>query len=254
MNELKIFESPSFGQVRTVEENGKVLFCGADIAKALGYGNGPDALQRHCRAIVKRYTPISGKMQEINFIPEGDVYRLITHSKLPTAEQFERWVFDEVLPDIRRTGMYATPDTVDKLLADPDTAITLLTKYKEERERRKVLEAQAEQDKPKVLFADSVAASRHSILIGELAKLMRQNGIQIGQNRLFEELRRDGYLCKGGERYNLPTQRSMEAGWFELKETTINRPDGSILVSRTNKVTGRGQIYFINRYLGRKEA
>lgn len=245
MNDLQIFNNPQFGEIRTVEENGKVLFCGSDVAKALGYARPNDAISAHCRATVKRSTPISGKMQDINFIPEGDVYRLITHSKLPAAEQFESWVFDEVLPTIRKHGMYA----VDELLDNPDFAIKVFAELKDERDKRKALETKAEQDKPKVLFAQAVEASKTSILVGDLAKLLKQNGIETGQKRLFEQLRSEGYLMKGGVSHNMPTQRAMEMGLFEVKESTVNNPDGSVRINRTTKVTGKGQTYFINKYL-----
>ena len=242
MNELQVFENNQFGQMRTITENGNTLFCGTDVAKALGYTNAPDALTRHCRGIVKRDTPTSSGVQTMSFITEGDVYRLITHSKLPTAEKFERWVFDEVLPTVRQTGAYMTPETIEKVLMNPDTIISLATQLKE-------LQTKVEQDKPKVLFADAVAASHTSILIGDLAKLIRQNGVEVGQNRLFQWLRDNGYLCSTGERYNLPTQKSMELKLFEVKETTISNPDGSIRITRTTKVTGKGQAYFVNKFL-----
>ena len=242
MNELQVFENNQFGQMRTITENGNTLFCGSDVAKALGYTNAPDALTRHCRGIVKRDTPTSSGVQTMSFITEGDVYRLITHSKLPTAEKFERWVFDEVLPTVRQTGAYMTPETIEKVLMNPDTIISLATQLKE-------LQTKVEQDKPKVLFADAVAASHTSILIGDLAKLIRQNGVEVGQNRLFQWLRDNGYLCSTGERYNLPTQKSMELKLFEVKETTISNPDGSIRITRTTKVTGKGQAYFVNKFL-----
>lgn len=249
MNKLKIFEKEEFGSVRTIEENGKVLFCGRDIAEALGYSNPRDALSKHCRGVAKRDVPhpqAPDKMLEMTFIPEGDVYRLITHSKLPGAERFERWVFDEVLPTIRRHGMYATDD----LLNDPDLAIKAFTALKEERERNKQLQAQNEAMKPKALFADAVATSKTSILVGDLAKLIKQNGVEIGQKRLFVWLRDNGYLIKGGSDYNMPTQRSMQMGLFEIKESTTNNPDGSVRINRTTKVTGKGQQYFINKFLG----
>ena len=228
--------------MRTLTENGNTLFCGSDVAKALGYVNPSKALNDHCRGITKRDTPTSSGVQTMSFIPEGDVYRLITHSKLPTAEKFERWVFDEVLPTVRQTGAYMTPETIEKVLMNPDTIISLATQLKE-------LQTKVEQDKPKVLFADAVAASHTSILIGDLAKLIRQNGVEVGQNRLFQWLRDNGYLCSTGERYNLPTQKSMELKLFEVKETTISNPDGSIRVTRTTKVTGKGQAYFVNKFL-----
>ena len=249
MNDIQIFNNPDFGEVRTMEENGAVLFCGSDVARALGYSNPRDALSRHCKGVVKRDTPTESGIQEMSFIPEPDLYRLVFSSKLPTAEKFTDWVTSEVLPTIRRHGMYATPDTVEKMLADPDTTINLLETIKQERAARMALEAKAEADKPKVLFADAVSASHTSILVGDLAKLLRQNGVEIGQNRLFSFLREKGYLCSQGERYNLPTQRSMDRGWFQVKETTINQPNGSVRITRTVKVTGKGQQYFINLFL-----
>lgn len=249
MSDIQIFNNPDFGEVRTLEENGAALFCGSDVAKALGYSNPRDALSRHCRGVVKRDTPTESGIQEMSFIPESDLYRLVFSSKLPTAEKFTDWVTSEVLPTIRRHGMYATPDTVEKMLADPDTTIKLLETIKQERAARLALEAKAEADKPKVLFADAVSASHTSILVGDLAKLLRQNGVEIGQNRLFSFLREKGYLCSQGERYNLPTQRSMDRGWFQVKETTINQPNGSVRITRTVKVTGKGQQYFINLFL-----
>ena len=256
MNDIQIFNNPDFGEVRTLEENGAALFCGVDVAKALGYSNPSKALSDHCRCLTKRYVPhpqSHDKTIEMSFIQESDLYRLVFSSKLPTAEKFTDWVTSEVLPTIRRHGMYATPDTLEKMLADPDTTIKLLETIKQERAARLALEAQAEADKPKVLFADAVSASHTSILVGDLAKLLRQNGVEIGQNRLFRFLRDNGYLCSHGERYNLPTQRSMDRGWFQVKETTINQPDGSIRVTRTVKVTGKGQQYFINLFLSNKD-
>lgn len=254
MTDLQIFNSPEFGEIRTLEEDGKILFCAADIAKALGYTNPNKAVNDHCRAITKRSTPISGKMQEINFIPEGDVYRLITHSKLSAAEKFEKWVFDEVLPTIHKHGAYMTPETLEAAILNPDTMIKLCTALKDEQDKRKALEVKVEAQKPKVLFAESVEAAKTSILIGELAKLLKQNGINIGQNRLFEWLRNNGYLIKRqGSDYNMPTQRAMELGLFEIKETTITHSDGHIHVSKTPKVTGKGQVYFVNLFVSKEE-
>ena len=185
----------------------------------------------------------------MTIINESGLYNVILRSDKPEAKPFRKWVTSEVLPTIRRHGMYATPDTVEKMLADPDTTIKLLETIKQERAARLALEAQAEADKPKILFADAVSASHSSILVGDLAKLLRQNGVEIGQNRLFSFLREKGYLCSQGERYNLPTQRSMDRGWFQVKETTINQPNGSVRITRTVKVTGKGQQYFINLFL-----
>ena len=254
MNEIQIFSNPDFGEVRTIEENGAVLFCGSDVAKALGYTNPSKALSDHCKGVTKRYTPTKSGTPEMSFIPESDLYRLVFSSKLPTAEKFTDWVTSEVLPTIRRHGMYATPDTVEKMLADPDTTIKLLETIKQERAARQALEVKAEADKPKVLFAEAVSASHTSILIGDLAKILKQNGMDIGQNRLFQRLRDEGYLIRDGERRNMPKQRYMDSGLFQIKETTINNPDGSIRVTRTVKVTGKGQQYFINRYLQKNPA
>lgn len=254
MTQIQIFNNPEFGEIRTIEENEQVLFCGSDIAKALGYARPNDAISSHCRATVKRSTPISGKMQEINFLPEGDVYRLIAHSKLPAAEKFERWVFDEVLPTIRKHGAYMTPEQIENVLTNPDTIIQLAQNLKAEQEKRRQLECQIEEDKPKVLFADAVATSKTSILIGELAKILKQNGVDMGQNRLFHWMRQNGYLIRRqGTDYNMPTQKSMEMKLFEIKETSITHADGHVSVSKTPKITGRGQQHFIELFLKQKQ-
>ena len=251
MNDIQIFSNPEFGEVRTVEENGAVLFCGSDAAKALGYSNPRDALARHCRGVVKRDTPTESGTQEMSFIPESDLYRLVFGSKLPTAEKFTDWVTTEILPSIRKHGAYMTENTLENMIASPEFGIKLLTALQEEREQRVKLEAKVESDAPKVLFADAVNASHTTILIGELAKLLKQNGKDIGQNRLFAYLRDNGYLIKRtGRDYNMPTQRSMERGWFTIKERTVQEPNGSISIKKTPLVTGKGQQYFINLFLG----
>ena len=249
MNNLQIFDNAKFGKIRTIEENGTVLFCGSDIAKALGYASPANAITAHCKGVTVLMTPSAGGTQNTKFIPEGDVYRLIAHSKLPAAEQFESWVFDEVLPTIRRNGAYMTDDTLEHALTSPDFLIQLATKLKEEKAKRIELEAQVEQDKPKVLFAKAVETAHTTILIGDLAKILKQNGVQTGQKRLFDQLRQDGYLIKGGNSHNMPTQRAMEMGLFEVKESTVNNPDGSVRINRTTKVTGKGQTYFVNKYM-----
>ena len=250
---VQVFQNDKFGNIRVVLISGKEHFCASDVAKSLGYSNAYDAVKRHCRAIVKHDTPISGKIQAITFIPEGDLYRLIAHSKLPSAEQFERWVFDEVLPSIRQHGAYMTEQTLEKALTSPDFLIELATKLKEEQEARAKAELKIEQDKPKVIFADAVSTSKTSILIGELAKILKQNGVNTGEKRLFEQLRNDGYLIKRkGTDYNSPTQKAMELGLFEVKETCITHADGHTTVNKTTKVTGRGQQYFINKFLNEK--
>lgn len=259
MNELKVFENSQFGKLNIMIIDGKEYFPATDCAKVLGYSNPHKAIGDHCRYLTKREVPHPqsvGKTIEMSFIPEGDLYRLIARSKLPAAEQFERWVFDEVLPAIRKHGGYLTPEKVEEALLNPDVMIRLLTNLKEERaariaaeEKTVALEEKVEADAPKVQFANSVTASKQSILVGELAKLLRQNGAPFGQNRLFEKMRTDGFLHQTGSQKNMPTQKAVDMGLFEVQERTINNPDGSIRLTRTPKVTGKGQVYFINRYL-----
>lgn len=252
MEEIRSFKNEQFGEIRTIEENGKILFCGKDVALALGYKDTVNALKLHCKedgVAIYHLTDNLSRTQQAKFISEGNVYRLITHSKLPAAEQFERWVFDEVLPSIRQTGGYVSNDDmfINTYLPFADEQTKLL--FKTTLNTVKSLNSKIEQDKPKVLFADSVKTAHTSILIGDLAKLIKQNGVDIGQNRLFSWLRSQGYLAKNGERYNMPTQKSMDLGLFEVKERTINNPDGSTRITRTTKVTGKGQVYFINKFL-----
>lgn len=252
-NELQIFNNPEFGEIRTLEEGERVLFCGSDVAKALGYTNPSKAISDHCKGVTKRYTPTKSGTQEMSFIPESDLYRLVFSSKLPTAEKFTDWVTDEILPTIRKHGAYMTPDVIERTLTDPDYIIQLATTLKDEQQKRKALEAQAEENRPKVLFADSVAASHTSILIFDLAKILKQNGVEIGGHRLFDWMRKNGYLVRrDGNDHNMPTQRSMEMGLFEVKETTVSHSDGHISVNKTPKVTGKGQQYFINLFLSKK--
>lgn len=256
MNELQIFESPEFGQVRTVVIENEPWFVGKDVANILGYANTKDAISSHVeeddKTIIQRSenTTLEIPNRGLTFINESGLYSLIFSSKLPNAKKFKRWVTSEVLPTIRKHGAYLTEDTLAKAIENPDFTIGLLTNLKAEREKRKLLEAKVEADKPKVIFAEAVNASQTSILVGDLAKILKQNGIDIGQNRLFEWLRVNGYLIsRKGNDYNSPTQKSMELELFELKERTINNPDGSIRITKTPKVTGKGQVYFINKFL-----
>lgn len=252
-NQLQIFNNPKFGKIRTVEVDGETKFIASDIAKALGYVNPRKAISDHCRWVTKRDVPhpqSPDKTIEVNVIPKGDIYRLAANSELPGAREFESWIFDEVLISIDSHGTYMTPDTIDKVLADPDFGIRLLSELKKEREEKVALQNKVEQDVPKVLFADAVSASKATILIGELAKLIKQNGVDIGEKRLFKWLRNNKYLIsRYGTDYNAPTQKSMELELFTVKETTITHSDGHITVSKTTKVTGKGQQYFINKFL-----
>ena len=250
MSNIRIFNYNSV-EVRTIQKDGEPWFVLRDVCNVLGLGTPARVAERLDTDEVSQthITDSMGRQQEMTIINESGLYNVILRSDKPEAKPFRKWVTSEVLPTIRRHGMYATPDTVEKMLADPDTTIKLLETIKQERAARLALEAQAEADKPKIIFADAVSASHTSILVGDLAKLLRQNGVEIGQNRLFSFLREKGYLCSQGERYNLPTQRSMDRGWFQVKETTINQPNGSVRITRTVKVTGKGQQYFINLFL-----
>ena len=250
MNEIKIFDNPEFGKVRTMEINGEPYFVGKDVAEILGYTKARNAIASHVDSEDKKDAPIQGDLggtQEMTVINESGLYSLILSSKLPKAKEFKRWVTSEVLPSIRKHGAYA----VDELLNDPEFAIKTFTALKEERERSKRLSEQIEADKPKVIFADSVSAAKSSILIGDLAKILKQNGVNIGQNRLFDWFRQNGFLIKSGSSKNMPTQKAAEMGLFEVKVSTVNNPDGSIRETKTTKVTGKGQVYFVNKFLGR---
>ncbi len=185
------------------------------------------------------------------YISEPVFYLLSMKAENETARSFQHTIAYEVLPSIRKHGAYMTPETLDRMITSPEFGIKLLTALKDEQEKRKLLEVQAEENRPKVLFADSVTASKSSILVGEMAKLLKQNGVHTGQNRLFETLREKGFLIKRqGSDYNMPTQKSMEMGLFEIKETVINHSDGHTSVNKTPKVTGKGQQYFVNMFLG----
>lgn len=254
MTNITPFMHPAFGQLRTHEEDGRILFCGRDAAAALGYENPAKAIRDHCRQDggPKRYPIIDrlGRQQEATFLTEGDLYRLIAHSKLPAAVEFEAWVFDEVLPTIRQRGGYLTPEAAEEALTDPDFIIRLATDLKRERAARASLEAQAVADRPKVLFADAVSTSSSEILVGDLAKILRGNGIPVGANRLFAWLRTNGFLIRrDGSDWNMPTQKSMELELFRVKETAVVHSDGHTSLSKTPKVTGKGQQYFIEGFL-----
>ena len=250
MNEIFNFHGRT---VRTVTVNDTPYFVGKDVAEILGYAKARNALSTHVDsedALKWGVMDELGRKQETTIINESGLYSLILSSRLPQAKEFKRWVTSEVLPTIRKNGLFAT----DELLDNPDFAIATLQRLKEEREAKKLLEAQIEADRPKVLFADAVSASHTSILVGELAKLISQNGYKIGANRLFSWMRENGYLIKRkGSDWNMPTQRSMNLKLFEIKETNVQHADGHITVNKTPKVTGKGQQYFINKFLSEDE-
>lgn len=252
MNELKVFENSEFGAIRTLERDGEPWFVGKDVAEILGYTNPSKALADHVYEEDKLNNETLSSLGQRGgwVINESGLYSLILSSKLPTAKAFKRWVTSEVLPSLRKHGLYAA----DELLDNPDLMIQAMQALKAERAKNKELSDKVQKDAPKVLFADSVAASHTSILVYDLAKLLRQNGVNIGGNRLFGWLREHGYLVRrNGTDYNMPTQKSMELGLFEVKETAISHSDGHTSVNKTPKVTGKGQVYFVNKFLRKKE-
>lgn len=246
MNELKIFKNEEFGNVRVIEQYGEPWFMGKDVAEILGYTNTTKAIRDHVGEEDKLTERIvlSGQNREAFFINESGLYSLILSSKLPNAKAFKRWVTSEILPSIRKNGGYIAGQetmTDDELLAK-----ALMVAQNKIAEKDK----QIEQLTPKALFADAVSASQTSILVGDLSKLLKQNGVDIGQKRLFEWMRSNGYLIRQkGNSYNMPTQRSMESGLFEVKETAVTHADGHISISKTPKVTGKGQVFFIDKFL-----
>ncbi|MCG2214645.1 phage antirepressor [Staphylococcus epidermidis] len=251
MSELQTFNFEEL-PVRTLTVDKEPYFVGKDVARILGYKRTADAIRDHVeledKGVGKIQTP--GGMQNVTIINESGLYSLIFSSKLESAKRFKRWVTSEVLPAIRKHGLYATDNVIENTLNNPDYIINVLTEYKKEKEHNLALKQQVKENKPKVLFADSVAGSDNSILVGELAKLLKQNGVDVGQNRLFKWLRNNGYLIKkSGESYNLPTQKSMDLEILDIKKHVINNPDGSSKITRTPKVTGKGQQYFINKFL-----
>lgn len=253
MNELQIFKNEEFGEIRTIEVNNQPWFVGKDVADILGYRNGSRDINNHVEEEdrLKYQIGTAGQLREQTLINEYGLYSLVLSSRKPTAKAFKRWVTHEVLPTIRKTGGYLTPEKVEEVLSNPDTIIKLATDLKEERAKRKEAENRLEEAKPKALFADAVANSDGTILIGELAKLIKQNGYDIGQKRLFAWMRENGYLIKQkGSSYNMPTQRAMEMELFKIKESSIIQPDGAVRLTRTVKVAGKGQQYFINKFLG----
>ena len=241
MDNLMIFQNDEFGRIRTVEINGEPWFIGRDVAQALGYLNAADALAKHVdeddKGIAKCDTP--GGTQRFTVINESGLYSLIMGSGLPNARKFKRWVTSEVLPQIRKTGGYHLPQTYSE-------ALRALAEKAEQNEKLKL---ENERMRPKEIFADAVEASKTSILIGELAKLITQNGYEIGQTRLFTWMRENGYLIKDGSSKNMPMQRYVQQGLFEIKESNFQNPDGSVRITKTTKVTGKGQQYFINKFL-----
>ena len=259
MQELQIFKNSEFGEVRTKVINNEPYFSLNDVCRILEINNPSQAKTRLNKdgVISNEVIDSMGRTQQANFINESNLYKLIFQSRKSEAEKFADWVTSEVLPSIRKHGAYMSSEVIEKTLSDPDYLIRLATNLKEEKAKRALAEAQIERDKPKVLFADTVSASNKSCLVGELAKLISQEAIRrgeinkkIGQNNLFAWMRSNGYLCKSGERKNQPLQQYVEQGLFELKKGSYVDSNGSNITTTTTKVTGKGQIYFVNKFLG----
>ena len=251
MNNLQIFDSPDFGQIRTIQQNGEPWFVGKDVADILGYQNGSRDVNRHVDED-DRQNYQNGTFESnrgLTIINESGLYSLILSSKMPKAKEFKRWVTSEVIPAIRKTGGYiAGSENMTDAEIMAKAVLVAQSTIRQRDQRIKELESDVAAAKPKVLFADAVSASDSTILIGDLAKILKQNGYNTGQKRLFQWLRDNGYLIKRqGTDYNSPTQRSMEMGLFAVKESTVICPDGHTKVNKTTKVTGKGQVYFINR-------
>ncbi|PMC60723.1 phage antirepressor Ant [Finegoldia magna] len=251
MQELQIFKNNEFGEVRTKVINNEPYFSLNDVCRILEINNPRMAKTRLNGDGVSTTDGVDslGRKADVTMINEPNLYKLVFQSRKAEAEKFADWVTSEVLPSIRKHGAYMSSEVIEKTLSDPDYLIRLATNLKEEKAKRALAEAQIERDKPKVLFADSCEVAENSILIGEFAKRLKQNGYNIGQNKLFEWLRQHDYLCKSGERKNLPTQYAMELGLFEIKTRVLSNPNGSVRTTSTTKITGRGQIYFTNKFL-----
>ena len=243
MNELQIFENPEFGRVRTTVIDGEPWFVAADVCHALDIGNPSDALNRldsDERTLVSIEGASNGK--PVNGVNEPGLYSLVLGSRKPEAKAFKRWITHDVIPAIRKTGGYHVPQSPEEQMAQGLLAAQKLLAEKDKR---------IEEMRPKEIFADAVSVSKTDILIGDLAKLIKQNGHDIGQKRLFAWLREKGYLVKRkGLDWNMPTQRAMEMKLFRVKETVVTHSDGHTTVSKTTKVTGKGQVYFVNKFLG----
>ncbi len=258
MQELQIFKNSEFGEIRTKVLNNEPYFMLSDVCRVLEIKNSRDSKNRlNEKGVATTDILTNGGIQKADFINESNLYKLVFQSRKPQAEKFSDWVTSEVLPSIRKHGAYMSSEVIEKTLTDPDYLIQLATNLKEEKAKRALAEAQIERDKPKVLFADTVSASNKSCLVGELAKLISQEAIRrgeiskkIGQNNLFAWMRSNGYLCKSGERKNQPLQQYVEQGLFELKKGTYVDANGVNVLTTTTKVTGKGIIYFINKFLG----
>ena len=251
MNELQVFEYQK-KEVRTVRVNGEPWFVLRDVCRVLSISNAADVFARldDDEKGVGSIDTLGG-VQNMNVVNESGLYHVILRSDKPEAGPFRKWVTSEVLPSIRKHGAYMTPETLQAAILNPDTMIQLCQQLKAEQDKSRALSEENARLAPKGLFADAVSVSESCILVGELAKLLRQNGVDIGQNRLYERLRADGFLVKDPKRsdFNRPTQKAMELGLFKVRESTRVHSDGHTSIDKTTKVTGKGQIYLINYYM-----
>jgi anti-repressor protein len=253
---IQIFNNPQFGEVRIiVNESGEPLFAASDVCSILGYSNPSKVISDHTEAD-ERYSESLERGGSMLFINESGLYSLVIRSNKSEAKPFRKWVTSEVLPSIRKHGAYMTNDALEKALTSPDFLIQLATNLKEEQQKRiaaeqerERLQVQVESAQPAIIYTNAVSGSTSSCLIGELAKILRQNGVNVGQNRLFQWLRDHGYLGRYGERRNVPNQQYIEQGLFELKQGVRSGNNGVMHTTVTPKVTGKGQVYFINKFL-----
>lgn len=253
MNEMQIFNNSEFGEIRTITKDDEPMFCLADVCRILEIKNVSDCKSRlRQKGVVTTDTLTNGGKQKMIFIDESNLYKTIFQSRKDSAERFTEWVTSEVLPSIRKNGGYITGQ--ETLSDEESLSKALMVAQRKIDEKNNIIAMQDSRIQgmiPKEIFADAVSASHTSILVGDLAKLICQNGYQIGQKRLFDWLRANGYLIKSGSSYNMPTQRYVEQGLFEIKESNLVNPDGSVRITRTPKVTGKGQVYFVNKFLSK---
>ena len=259
MADIQLYTNEKFGEIRTTVIDGEPWFVAVDVCRALDMGNPSQAIsnldkdEKVTLTTNEGHSGVRGGAQMLNVISEAGLYSLVLKSRKPEAKAFKRWITHDVIPSIRKHGAYLTPDTLEAALLNPDYLIKLATALKEETEKRKALEAREKENAPKVLFADSVGTSESTILVGDLAKIIRQNGVNIGRTRMFDWLRSSGYLMKDGQSKNMPTQYSMELGLMEIKERTVSTPSGTI-INKTPVITGKGQLYFVNKFLATEES
>ena len=254
-NEIQRFEFKGASLRALTDEAGEPWFVAKDVCDILGLENSRKAtaeLDSDEKNTVTISDGIAGNPNK-TIISEPGLYRLVMKSRKPEAKEFQRWVTHEVLPSIRKHGAYMTESTLEKAVTEPDFLIRLATQIKQERAEKEKAQAQVERMRPKALFADAVETSKTSILVGDLAKVLKGNGVDIGGTRLFAWLRDNGWLMKTGSSRNMPTQKSMELGLFEIKETTVVHSDGHTTINKTPKVTGKGQTFFVNKFLGHRE-